>query len=401
MPRARSLKPGFFKNEILASLGYEAMLLFEGLWILADREGRLEDRPLRIKAEIFPYTSPDVDKLLGTLQDAGFVIRYSVNQINYIAIPTWHKHQSPHVKEQASTIPAPGENYSSMVPAPDRTECRIPSSLTPSSLTADSGNPVQAPGKHHARTESAPLPQEESPRPYFEEIADELSRMRAKAKRGHSISIEDREVLLTWLRNECPDCPAEAFSRFLHDEYWREKKPAYPIQGFIRKYSQYAVLPSTPTNGNSAAPRPEPAVEAVAPEAIPIGVGQPAPPPALPVACEEWNRVVTAGEPVEGWTKRDANLLAAMNDPDFLEALPRILDRCQRAHQAQGDEASWLTFRWLLKRKTPDAPENWYRIVNGDMAWATAKKGARGKRKSAGQLATEEFEASLGGAVSS
>jgi len=32
-----------------------ARLLYPGLWMLADREGRLEDRPLRIKAEILPY----------------------------------------------------------------------------------------------------------------------------------------------------------------------------------------------------------------------------------------------------------------------------------------------------------------------------------------------------------
>jgi hypothetical protein len=30
-------------------------LLFTGLWCLADREGRLEDRPAEIKAEIFSY----------------------------------------------------------------------------------------------------------------------------------------------------------------------------------------------------------------------------------------------------------------------------------------------------------------------------------------------------------
>src|SRR5262244_3073085 len=53
--RARNIKPGIFKNELLGAADPLLTLLFEGLWCMADREGRLEDRPLRIKAEIFPY----------------------------------------------------------------------------------------------------------------------------------------------------------------------------------------------------------------------------------------------------------------------------------------------------------------------------------------------------------
>jgi len=42
--RSRNIKPGFFKNEIIAEMPTETRLLFIGLWLLADREGRLEDR---------------------------------------------------------------------------------------------------------------------------------------------------------------------------------------------------------------------------------------------------------------------------------------------------------------------------------------------------------------------
>lgn len=115
MPRARSLKPGFFKNEELASLGFAAMLLYEGLWVLADREGRLEDRPKRIKAEIFPYSDVEVEGILTALSKAGFIIRYKVDGTGFIAIPTWKKHQNPHLKEAASTIPAPCEHGASTV----------------------------------------------------------------------------------------------------------------------------------------------------------------------------------------------------------------------------------------------------------------------------------------------
>lgn len=53
--RARNIKPGFFKNEDISECSPSARLLFIGLWMLADREGRLEYRPKRWKGELFPY----------------------------------------------------------------------------------------------------------------------------------------------------------------------------------------------------------------------------------------------------------------------------------------------------------------------------------------------------------
>jgi len=143
MARTRNLKPGFFKNENLAQLGLPAMVLYAGLWTLADREGRLEDRPLRIRAEIFPYF-PDqpVDELLNALAAARFIIRYTVGENRFISIPTWGKHQFPHIKESASTIPAPDEHCASTVLAQDKNSASP--SLTLSSLTLSSsshGNP--------------------------------------------------------------------------------------------------------------------------------------------------------------------------------------------------------------------------------------------------------------------
>src|SRR5690625_577204 len=52
--RARNIKPGLFKNEILGEADPIYSLLFIGLWTLADKEGRLENRPKRIRAELFP-----------------------------------------------------------------------------------------------------------------------------------------------------------------------------------------------------------------------------------------------------------------------------------------------------------------------------------------------------------
>ena len=118
MARLRTLKPGFFIDEYLAECQPLTRLLFAGLWTIADREGRLEDRPRRIKAECLPYDDCDVDALLSELARHDFIIRYGFEGKRFIAVPTWHKHQSPHMKESASTIPAPDEHGASTNPAP-------------------------------------------------------------------------------------------------------------------------------------------------------------------------------------------------------------------------------------------------------------------------------------------
>ena len=104
--RSRNIKPGFFQNESLVELLPEARLLFIGLWLMADRDGRLEDRPKRIKMQVFPADPWDVEPMLNDLAEQSLIVRYTVDSKEYICIPAWDKHQNPHVKEKASTIPA-------------------------------------------------------------------------------------------------------------------------------------------------------------------------------------------------------------------------------------------------------------------------------------------------------
>jgi hypothetical protein len=107
MARARNIKPGFFLNDELAELPPLARILFEGLWCIADREGRLEDKPKRIKAEILPYDDCNVDEFLEALQQRGFILRYEANGGRYVQVINFKKHQNPHQKEPTSIIPAP------------------------------------------------------------------------------------------------------------------------------------------------------------------------------------------------------------------------------------------------------------------------------------------------------
>lgn len=109
MSRARIIKPGFFENEVLAAREPLTRLLFIGLWTLADREGRLEDRPRRIQAQILPYDAIGigVDTMLDQLAEDGFIDRYNVDGQAYIQILAFGRHQRPHSREVASIIPAP------------------------------------------------------------------------------------------------------------------------------------------------------------------------------------------------------------------------------------------------------------------------------------------------------
>lgn len=117
MARARNIKPGFFKNELLAELPPLTRILFVGLWCIADREGRLEDRPKRIRAEVLPYDDGSVEDMLDELNACGFIVRYIIDGQAFIEIPNFTKHQNPHCKEQASTIPPYTKPGASMVQA--------------------------------------------------------------------------------------------------------------------------------------------------------------------------------------------------------------------------------------------------------------------------------------------
>lgn len=133
MSRARNIKPGFFKNELLVELAFEYRLLFVGLWTMADRAGRLEDRPTKIRMELFPADSVNVDAGLKALHDAGFILRYEVDGKRLVQVLAWDKHQNPHIKEAKSTLPAPCENSASTVQAPAKAHTSPADSLIPDS----------------------------------------------------------------------------------------------------------------------------------------------------------------------------------------------------------------------------------------------------------------------------
>lgn len=141
--RARNLKPGIFKNELLGASDPINTVIFEGLWCLADRAGRLEDRPLRIHVEINPYRhSASTVQALEWLVQHGFVIRYTSGESKLLQIVNFLKHQQPHINEQPSKLPSVSDQGVVIAPylhsAGTVGLALTPSSLTPDSLFSDS-----------------------------------------------------------------------------------------------------------------------------------------------------------------------------------------------------------------------------------------------------------------------
>jgi hypothetical protein len=116
MARSRNIKPAIMDNEQLAEFEPATRLLFIYLWMLADREGRLEDRPKRIAAQALPYdTDLNVESMLSDLQSAGFIVRYQAGGLACIQITAFAKHQKPHVREAESTLPTLEQNATKAV----------------------------------------------------------------------------------------------------------------------------------------------------------------------------------------------------------------------------------------------------------------------------------------------
>ena len=176
MARSRNIKPSIMDNELLAELPPVSRLLFVYLWMLADREGRLEDRPKRIAVQALPYDRDvDVNTMLDGLAKQGFIVRYEAAGGKYIQITNFKKHQTPHVRESASGIPPMPQNSDGNAPKHDlggdkevpkhdlgsaEASPRSPDSLIPDSLIPDSLIPDSS-ANAHARDpdEAGDLPQ--------------------------------------------------------------------------------------------------------------------------------------------------------------------------------------------------------------------------------------------------
>lgn len=162
--RARNIKPSLFKNEVLGTADPLLTILFEGLWCEADREGRLEDRPLRLKAEILPYRNDaDIDAMLKWLSDHGFIARYEALGTKVIQVLKFSEHQRPHNNEVESVLPPMDaiKHNQGKKPAQPRKKTLSPKEESTSllMLDTDSGSLIPDPPKEQgARARALAVP---------------------------------------------------------------------------------------------------------------------------------------------------------------------------------------------------------------------------------------------------
>lgn len=218
MARARNIKPAFFANDELAEVRPLGRLLFIGLWTMADRAGRLEDRPKRIKAEVLPYDDCDAEELLSELAEREFIVRYAVGGRRYIQVVNFAKHQNPHVREPESEIPGPADADTGPDPGiPDRSDEHCASTVPGTSgRNADTGpagripdSPSLIPPTGSQREEACASPH--APPPAAAE---------PPAKRGTRIPERfPTEEELEWCRQERADLNAEEVAAKFRD-YW-------------------------------------------------------------------------------------------------------------------------------------------------------------------------------------
>lgn len=151
--RARNLKPSFFESDRVGSLPLMHRLLLEGLWCIADRMGRLEDRPLKIKGDIFrfdSFTEAEIDAALDNLSAKRFALRYQVGGNRYVWVRTFLTHNRPHENEATSIIP------------------RHPEDTNPEALSTKDARAVNHGAKRTALNPPSPFPLPESPFPLHE-----------------------------------------------------------------------------------------------------------------------------------------------------------------------------------------------------------------------------------------
>lgn len=104
MARIRSIKPEFFRHEVLQDLeianpGKYPLMVFAGLWGHCDNKGRFEWKPRQLKLDILPFLPFDMAETLAILDGAEMVRHYTVDGKEYGEIPTFEKHQRLSGKE--------------------------------------------------------------------------------------------------------------------------------------------------------------------------------------------------------------------------------------------------------------------------------------------------------------
>jgi hypothetical protein len=106
MANARNIKPDVMTDDRFFKKNPLLMILNIFLPTVADREGRLEDRPGSIHLRVLGlYPDCDANDLLNQLAEMQAIDRYEVHGIKVIQINNWFNLQNPHALQKDSQLP--------------------------------------------------------------------------------------------------------------------------------------------------------------------------------------------------------------------------------------------------------------------------------------------------------
>ncbi len=219
-------------------------LLFIGLWTLADRLGRLKDRPKRIKAELFPWDDCDVDPMLEDLHAIGLIQRYEVDGAKLVCISSFLKHQRPHPREAESTLPEPRGAPRLALGSP-RTALGKPRFPEKTSLPGEGkeildngvGKEISVSGAPRQRTPPVhPQQPEKSGSGFFAWV------QAARIEHGFaSEALPNPSMLSTWYSEAMMELNGDdgrlraTYERFADDPYWKAATPPWPFRAFVTR----------------------------------------------------------------------------------------------------------------------------------------------------------------------
>lgn len=270
--RRREISPEFWVDERVIEVSDGAKLLFIGLWNIADREGRLEDKPRTIALKVRPWDPTPVPGFLEELVKQGMVRRYSVDGAQLLFIPKFAEHQNVHPKEMASKLPAPpthgdmhaqqsettdaAERLEIPRPAAERTEI-IPGSSGSSFPSGSSGSADDQPQPLKAISRG-PLVYSAPAAPSHLWTVDDFFAWAQSTRQGAGWVGEPRprRNLSTWWSEvtmtpgmEIHRCGVDrlraGFIDFAKDLHWRKAKPPAPFEAFMARWRNH-VPPEIP-----------------------------------------------------------------------------------------------------------------------------------------------------------
>ena len=272
--RRREISPEFWVDERVVEVSDGAKLLFIGLWNIADREGRLEDKPRTIGLKVRPWDPTPVVGFLDELIAQGMVRRYEVDGVRCLCIPRFSDHQNIHPKEMASKLPAPPAHGAMHVQPTATTDAAerldeprsaaetseiipFPSGSSGSSFPSGSSGPAD--DQHRLKSvERGPLAYVAPDKPsHLWAVEDFFAWAQSKRQEAgwvgeprprRSLSVWWNEVTMT-PGMEIHRCGVDrlraGFVSFARDDHWQRAKPPAPFQAFMAKWRDH-VPPEIP-----------------------------------------------------------------------------------------------------------------------------------------------------------